>query len=191
MKQADHQALARFLWNDPAAESLRRTPLRRSLFFAGSVEPDFNPFTYLRGVRQSRAMRGHHTVYSERHILSLAKRLCRDGVRTLSDVFALGTLMHYLADSFTYAHTDRFPGNTAAHREYEKALHRVFGSALRYASVPKEKLPTSPEEYLRAERNAYEAASPSLLTDCRWIVPVCASFFADICKKTSFFQKRA
>lgn len=71
--------------------------------------------------------------------------------------------LHYLADSFTFAHNQCFAGNLAEHRLYEKLLHSVFAEYLYTQTV---KLTLSDEftheQYLQERR--------SFLTDCRYIL---------------------
>ena len=134
MKQCDHRALARFLMREVGDREVWRGR-RRALFFLGNLLPDYLPLTYLRGVRQSRGLRGHDRPYSEAYIRKSIRLLEGRAHLRVLDFYRLGSLLHYLADSFTFVHTEAFDGDLRAHRRYEWALHRVMTAALEAGDV--------------------------------------------------------
>ncbi len=187
MKKQDHKALAHYLLNHLGQGRLFEKKWHRRLFLLGSVSPDYLPFTYLRGFWRSRAMLGHNTKYSMAHIQRSIKRLQKRGVETRRDCFALGTLMHYLADSFTFPHTESFEGNMSAHRRYEKELHACFAHRLSLT------LPNATEcrpigsltSFLRDRREAYEEISEkNCQHDAGEIICACSGIFSALCEGT-------
>ncbi len=178
MKHKDHRLLAYYLLGLTPG---RWSRLRRRAFLVGNILPDFNPGTYLRGVRQSRRMAGHNFPYSERHIRRVALRLRRRGVRGLADSYAFGTLIHYLADSFTYPHTAGFRDSMRAHKRYETALAGVFPACVREAQAgPAPRPPTNVSGFLAAERRRYEQTPQDLYKDGREILLVCTAIYLSI-----------
>ncbi len=188
MKQKDHRALARFL-SDSVGKSHRiGGRWHRRFFVLGCILPDYLPFTYLHGFARSRAMLGHNTPYSASLIRKRIRRLQRRGIRTLADSFLLGTLMHYLADSFTYPHNERFQGNMSAHRSYEKRLHGNFTRLLAQANTQK-RHPAAIEDALLdvlcRHRAEYECLPPSPDEDSRVILHACSEIFTGLCFSTA------
>lgn len=184
MKQKDHKALACYLLEHVNDGLFWKKAWHRRVFMLGCIGPDYVPFTYLRGFFKSRAMLGHNAPYSQKHIVKSMGRLQRRGVKKLRDCFALGTLMHYLADSFTFPHTEEFSGNMRAHRTYENDLHECFADYLKSAAdqplgfVPiLEELPL----FLRCRREAYVREEKSTAHDSRQILHVCSGVFQELC----------
>lgn len=158
-----------------------RSAARRGAFLCGNLLPDFNPLTYLRGIRQSRRMAGHDFPYSQRHIRRVALRLQKTGVKDLADCYVLGTLIHYLADSFTYPHTADFRESMREHNRYERELHAVFSECVSAARANRP--PPPPQnlsDFLSEARIRYEAAPQGLLRDGREILFVCTSIYGAI-----------
>ena len=78
MKRDDHLALAAYLMSlNPQVWERRGL---RTAFYAGSVLPDSNPATYLRGVTRAGRPAGHDRAYSYPLILRLLSGLLRTGV---------------------------------------------------------------------------------------------------------------
>lgn len=184
MKQKDHLALAYYLI-DCAGEGLpwRRTWHRR-FFLLGCVCPDYVPFTYLRGFRQSHAARGHDARYLEGYIQKKLGRIAARGVKRWRDALALGLLMHYLADSFTFVHTGGFCGSMREHRRYEWGLHACFSKCLSHTT---QREPTRPADFaqlserLRQRRRAYECKGGEYERDCEQILGACTEVFFALC----------
>lgn len=172
MKFRSHLALGRALAD--RSPRLRKHPLRRGCFVLGNVLPDFLFFTYLRGFRHSRAMIGHSLPYSEKLIRRRLLRRLRLGIRSAPDAFRLGLLLHYLADSFTYPHTEDFSGDRTEHNRYEERLAEVFPAFLtEIPNVP----PMSDPGLLRDARASYDDAPHTPEDDAHWIVFVCSAVF--------------
>lgn len=98
----------------------------KKAFLIGCVEPDRNPATYLKGSIRCQWLRGHNYPNAVHFMRNISRRLENKRRFRLWDYYTLGKLIHYIADSFTYAHNDIFPKNLAGHREYEIALQNHF-----------------------------------------------------------------
>ncbi len=187
MKQKDHKALAYFLLDGVRDRHLWKRSWHRRFFLVGCVIPDYIPFTYLRGFRKSRAMRGHNQPYSGEHIRKSMEKLQLGGVNRFRDCFRLGTLMHYLADSFTFPHTVGFEGSMRDHRQYERELHTLFSQYLarldfkHSLALPME---TALSDFLCRSRAEYEKREQGCEGDCRQIVSACAGVFHALCCKS-------
>ena len=70
-------------------------------FLFGSIQPDCNPFTYLKGSRRAYKLRGHNFSNSQLYINRQIQQL-QERVRWNTwQYYTLGKLTHYLADAFT------------------------------------------------------------------------------------------
>ena len=101
-------------------------PICQKLFLLGCVEPDWNLVTYTRGSIKHRFLHGHNAENVQKHLTHMTERLMQTGVRTPLQWFYFGAALHYLADSFTFAHNRIFTGSIIEHRQYEKVLHTYF-----------------------------------------------------------------
>lgn len=160
MRTKDHDLLGHYLLKRYTADL---DPLCRGLFLLGCIEPDWNPITYARGSVKYRFLRGHNAENAQKHLVHAIRTLLESGVETPLQWFRLGAALHYLADSFTFAHNRIFAGNLQEHRLYERRLHTVF---VEYLQSPfEESLPMEEDthkQYL-LERRSYQ-------TDCRYIL---------------------
>ncbi len=165
MQTKDHYLLGEFLLNE---QGIRLDSLRKKLFLLGCIEPDYNPLTYARGSVKYRFLHGHNAENARKHLEHLAEKLTASGVKTPYQWFCFGAALHYLADSFTFAHNSIFSGSLKEHRVYETLLDSCFVQYLNeksgntYRSV----LPMSLEGY----HKEYLSAPRSFKTDCRYIV---------------------
>ena len=166
MKKKDHLLLGRFLLAQKAAPS---GSMARRLFLFGCVEPDINPFTYMRGSVRHQFLQGHNAENARKHFQNLLERLSRSGVHSPWQWFALGTLIHYAADSFTFPHNSRFPGSLADHVAYEMQLHALFPQYL-HAMAGKRGFCATHTLSVEALRRTYLHQAGSAVTDCRYIL---------------------
>ena len=152
-------------------------------FLIGCVEPDRNPATYLKGSFRYQWLRGHNYRNARRLMRKLSFRLENKESLSWLDYFALGKLIHYTADSFTYAHNLHFSSDLSKHREYEMALQEHF---LRY-------LAEDPEIDVRLAHNIMEALGhyhreycrqdQSIHTDAKYTVTACSCVLAILFSK--------
>ena len=123
MRAASHKQLGSYL----AERYMPRLPRKYlQVFLIGCTQPDKNPTTYLKGSMRNRLLRGHDYTSAKRYMCRLIKRLQKSKKWKLADYYALGKLIHYTADAFTFAHSNDFPGDFSAHRRYEQLLQRHF-----------------------------------------------------------------
>ena len=167
MKKKDHLLLGRFLLAKKEAPS---GSIKRRLFLFGCVEPDINPFTYMRGSVRHQFLQGHNEENAREHFQKVLEKLNRSGVRTPWQWFTLGTLIHYAADSFTFPHNKSlFPGSLADHVAYELQLHALFPQYLS-AMAGSWGFLTVHHQSLEALRKRYLYEAGSAGTDCRYIL---------------------
>lgn len=192
MKRDDHLALAAYLMSlNPQVWARRGL---RTAFYAGSVLPDSNPATYLRGVTRAGRPAGHDRAYSYPLILRLLSGLLRTGVTDARQAYRMGALMHYLADALTYPHTAMFRGGVPDHNRFERALHRAFPEALRRAESRMPPL-SDPFRTLAVElaENAPVSVSPAENADK--IIALCSavwrSVFQENAGKSLFSNKKS
>lgn len=160
MQTKDHYLLGHFLLKRYGTHI---DPICQKLFLLGCIEPDWNFVTYTRGSIKYQFLHGHNAENAQNHLTHLTERLMKSGVRTPLQWFRFGAALHYLADSFTFAHNRIFAGNLKEHRLYEKMLHTAFAEYLQthcsgHWGVDK----VSHERYL-ADGRSYQ-------TDCRYIL---------------------
>ena len=120
MKTKDHKIMAKHLLNCAdiyIAKSLK------AAFILGNIEPDRNPFTYLRGSIKNQMLRGHNFDNSYESIVKLVRRIQLHGCTRMRDFYLLGKLTHYVADAFTFPHNKEFTGGLLEHCNYESTLH--------------------------------------------------------------------
>lgn len=160
MQTKDHGLLGKYLLTRC---DLTHDPLRKNLFLLGCIEPDWNLVTYARGSVRYQFLHGHNAENARKHLAHLTERLLESGIRTPLQWFRFGAALHYLTDSFTFAHNACFDGGLREHRLYEKLLHDVFVAQLRTDSVKRNlAVDFSHEQYLKEQR--------SFQTDCRYIL---------------------
>lgn len=95
------------------------SPLCRMAYIYGSVEPDLNVFTYLKG---------HWERKREGDVISALSALENKRFWTLYDFYKAGRISHYIVDSFTFPHTPAFSGSMKSHIEWEKKLAKSLFS---------------------------------------------------------------
>ncbi|MBE6601777.1 MAG: hypothetical protein E7637_04650 [Ruminococcaceae bacterium] len=187
MKQKDHKALGLFLLDSAKDQRVWQRTWHRRFFLYGCVGPDYFPLTYFCGFRKGHTMKGHHAEYSQQKIGRSIRRLQERGVRRLRDCFRLGTLMHYLSDSFTYSHTESFFGDMREHRDYEKKLHPCFASFLTAADHDHcrrgERGKETLHEWLFRKRCEYRAEKKGTERDCSYILHACTTLFWGLCEE--------
>ncbi len=179
MKHREHEAVARFLLELPSG--FPDGELHRRAFLTGNLFPDYNLASYLRGCKRDAWFAGHTNEGSRQYVLKILQRLEKRGVRTVRDCYLLGTLMHYLADSFTYVHTRGFKGSFSEHNAYERRLRRVFSSCLDRADKMGIEDVGDPIVFLSKERARYNDIAPTPLRDGDAILRVCAHVFLYLC----------
>ena len=171
MKTTDHLALGHFLLDSVGSSELLK---HRRAFLLGCVEPDYNKATYLRGMKACQKFRGHNAENSFAHVSKCAAELQTDGLRTPWDYFTLGTMLHYVADAFTWPHNAFWKNGLVQHAAYEMRLHSIFSEELlRRSAGTVSAEPRSLIAFFAGSHQAYSAAPHRMETDCRYIIDVC------------------
>ena len=98
MKTADHLLLGQYLVERCGTPHLR---CHRRAFLLGCVEPDYNVFSYLRGMRYYEKFRGHNAENSSAFLSHCFTDFEGHTLHSAWDYFRLGTMIHYAADAFT------------------------------------------------------------------------------------------
>lgn len=169
MKQITHYQLGQYL----GGKLLGSFPsLMYEAFLLGCTQPDHNPFTYVKGSFRGQWFRGHNWHNSKRYIRRLINRLeLKESLHVL-DFYALGKLIHYIADAFTYAHNASFSGNLQSHRKYESELHNYVADAIkRGLQLP---IPESDSLFsiVRSSHQRYCRCEQTLQTDAQFAVSI-------------------
>lgn len=179
MKRRDHVTLGKYIWQ---LSPVRDDFFLRQAFMFGCTEPDTNVFTYFRGFFKCGSLQGHNKENAERHIMKLLEKSEYKCIMNVWNCFVLGAMLHYLADSFTFAHNAGFRGDIHEHRSYEWNLHYVLEDYLKNTDISG--LLTADikngcdfwlenhQKYLSERKGADDCA-----TDCRYIVKVCVMTF--------------
>ena len=127
MQKRSHKLLAVALLRSRRGFGARRYEWA---FLFGSVQPDCNPFTFLRGSFRARTFGGHRFSNSQHYIHTRIRKLQRCSVWQVRHYYTLGKLTHYLADAFTYPHNETFPDTLMGHHRYETALRHSLAQHL-------------------------------------------------------------
>ena len=174
MKGESHKLLGRYL----IQQYMEQAPRRYSkAFLIGCIEPDRNPVTYLKGSIRSQFLRGHNWGNSQRYMFRLGRRLENRRRLHLLDFYALGKLIHYTTDAFTYAHNEEFEKNLKQHNAYELDLQNYFLD-LRTGGLDANYAPgTSVTETIQKYHQDYSQAPMNRNTDIRFAVSVCSAVF--------------
>ncbi len=176
MKQYSHSRLGRYLIEELLSERTKRR--YRAAFLLGCVEPDRNPFTYLKGSLRSKMLYGHNYQNADRWIDRAIRKLARKEDWRVWDYYRMGKLIHYSADAFTYVHNNCFTDTIHAHREYEAALQARLLPRLETGGVPE----TGELELARFREihDGYLRHKASVANDCRYILSMTAFLFLSL-----------
>lgn len=142
-------------------------------FLFGCIQPDRNPTTYLKGSLRCRWLRGHNYRNARRFMCRVSRRLDRKQQWKLLDYYALGKLIHYTADAFTYPHNDFFPGELRCHREYEVQLQNFFLEYLQKEPSIEILHASSVMEFVSARHRRYRLIPGNPRRDSRFALQAC------------------
>ena len=147
-------------------------------FLIGCLEPDRNPFTYLKGSIRHQWLRGHNYRNARRFMKRISWRLEHKSRWNLFDYYTLGKLIHYTADAFTHAHNADFPTRLSDHREYEASLQDHF---LEYMSQEPKVNPVVADSIMNViccYHRDYEQSTCSVQNDSRFALTACCCVLA-------------
>ena len=120
-------------------KKIKLSPLKEKWFLIGCVEPDYNPFTYIRGSIKHKLLHGHNAPNCKKHIDRIVEKISSTTISTPYQWFLLGTAVHYIADCFTFAHNAFFTGGMAQHMKYEMRLQPIFHNFVNGLKEPQNK----------------------------------------------------
>lgn len=172
MRGESHRSLGRYL----VRSYLDNKPKRCiQAFLLGCIEPDRNPATYLKGSLRNQWLRGHNYCNAFPYMLRLSRRLEQRDSFTLLDYYALGKLIHYTTDAFTYAHNIQFPNRMEEHRTYEAELQKYFLSFIREEPDMPEAKHGSIIDTIRGLHREYIRLPATIQNDARYSIAACRS----------------
>ena len=170
MRRKSHQHLGRYL----ADRYMSHIPKQYiHAFLLGCIEPDHNPATYLKGSLRFLWLRGHNYRNARRCMRRISWRLENKEQLTSLDYYALGKLIHYIADAFTLAHNEFFSSDLNAHREYESALQEHFLQYLQEDPDVDPHTASSVMEAIYQYHALYEQQEHSIRNDARFALNAC------------------
>ena len=148
----------------------------RFLFRLGNIVPDYLPPTYLKGITRDKKPLGHN--YDNCRI-SVKLRINWLNFKKhwgLFSYFALGVLMHYTADSFTYPHNNFFDGSLHDHAVYEQVLHQKLWKRNAVPVITTEMARTAKEDlfsFFERQHEEYAANRKEMSDDIAYIKRNC------------------
>ena len=175
MKFKDHKNVSQYL-----VESLNcKLKFRhRWALVIGSVIPDITVYTYFRRSDGGQKLRGHNYENSMDCMKQLVESVNNDKANSIMKYIHVGMLLHYSADSFTYAHNSHFKGTIGEHREYEMRLHEELEEAMRN-NISSETLNEVNDIFARIKElhDMYLKEIPCCQIDCAYIFDIVTYIF--------------
>ncbi len=165
MQTKDHLELGRHLSLKLGLQGSYKTA-----FILGNIAPDINLFSYLSGFK-SLVPAGHHCKFALEKSKKLIQRI--ENIRNEWLYFyELGVIMHYLADSFTYSHSENYPCKYSPHTAYERELHKKFKEYADKCSKFSIEIISNSQEFIDNMQNGYAIEHHNTETDCRYVLNV-------------------
>lgn len=177
MKQESHHLLGHHL-----IDHLENRPKSRytRAFLIGCVEPDRNPFSYLKGSIRSRWFYGHNYQNADRWIERHISYLRVKKHWNMWDYYSLGKLIHYTSDAFTYVHNNCFTESVSAHRAYENRLQEQFLKYLREDDPTEVPFRMDLNNFFRVSHERYLEHVADVHRDCEYILDMCGWLFRQL-----------
>ncbi len=173
METIDHKSLGYILLNKKDSYNLT---IYDKAFIFGCIEPDINFFTYMKGsIKFKKMFRGHQRINSLDYILRVIDKLSRKDYLFLIDYYKLGRVIHYIADSFTFPHTNEFKGDIKEHVIYERKLHQFLEENKLKLSSYKKSNEGNLKEYLLKMQYKYTQSKPRIENDLNYIINTCTT----------------
>lgn len=173
MRTVDHKVLAEYILSKTDNELLLHY---RNAFIIGSLEPDYNLFSYLRGSIKNKNLYGHNISNSNDYINRTIENLMENGVASWYDAFQLGALIHYISDAFTHPHTTQFNESITQHVIYEEKLHRYLINSIKcdcdFTNSSAEG--NNASTIWTQSQEKYLSTKPSIKKDCVFIISICS-----------------
>ena len=160
MRTEDHSYLARKM-----IAQLDIGPWQKAAFVLGNIEPDYNRFSYL-GKKKTYFANGHSYRCRRRQIIEFFERPYQNNVFWWRQA---GIVFHYLTDSFSRPHNPEFGYRSAAHVEYEIALHEIAQRAMRNNPWKIPKVDRTLKGWLERRHAHYMKRTKGIQDDCYYI----------------------
>ena len=158
-----------------AKKYLSYAPLKtRVAFVLGSIGPDFNLFSYLKGFKVH-AFHGHNWENSRNFIKHKTNSILKSNFKSTINYYSLGRLLHFITDAFTYPHNRMYKGGLRQHTDYEKQLHNILMIALNNNPDQKTWLLNNNFDIITAHAN-YSIQNMTLENDVNWILAINEQF---------------
>lgn len=132
MHKRSHKLLAQTVMDSYGGFGSRRF---RLAFLVGSVQPDCNPLSYLKGSLHALPLRGHNYSNSQRYIERSIRTLQSRRTWSVRQYYRLGKLSHYMADAFTCPHNENFTQSQLEHHQYETLLRLQLAQRLEHSAA--------------------------------------------------------
>lgn len=146
-------------------------------FILGNLTPDVNPLSYLSPSCQNK-LNGHSYEYRSR---SIEKSLAKKGCCSWFDWYRAGKTTHYLADSFTRPHNEKFGFKYWDHIAYEHRLHQMFYERIEKMFSQSGQNPAQMDaEWYQYRHARYIKESKDCLDDCVYILQAVSAFCAKL-----------
>ncbi len=170
MRKKSHILLARYLVQRSKSKLLRK---HKIAFYVGCILPDCRPsfFTTKHEIQNVFPLVKHEI----QHMTELDSY---DG-KGRSYCKALGQVIHYLSDCFTFSHNENFKGGIRRHCAYEKQQYLYLRAWIRNDNILgedwAENLETLEEicGFIQKTHRDYLQKDGSLEVDCQYIVSLC------------------
>ena len=168
VQKRSHMKLARALLDSSEGFAARRYEWA---FLFGSIQPDCNPFSYLKGSLRGKTFGGHTYGNNRKFLEKRIHRLQKREHWHLWQYYTLGKLTHYVADAFTYPHNPHFPHRGWAHHVYEVELRNRMAEYL-FTSTPqnREALDDLPQELWELHEQYLAEEDPGFDRDIQYIL---------------------
>ncbi|MGI5970363.1 MAG: zinc dependent phospholipase C family protein [Oscillospiraceae bacterium] len=167
LKTKSHELLGKFLID---GLFVLPAPKHEKAFKMGCVGPDYNYLTYIKCSRKLQLFRGHNSINTKSFIRRTIGRLQKSRRWGMLHYYRLGKLIHYVSDSFTYAHNERFGNKISEHRQYELKLQAFFSDyILKQQSMLLRLGEQNLEETISLIHKQYLKTKAGILTDARYI----------------------
>lgn len=123
METRNHLELAKKL-----ANNLNIKGFNRLVFVFGSIYPDVNVITHIRG---------HYFRKTKKSVYKKIHMCMNNKIKEIKYYWNMGVVQHYIGDYFTFTHTIRFKGNVCKHKLYERKLRPTIRKYIKSNRIPK------------------------------------------------------
>ena len=179
METKDHLALARLITFSNKSFS---KSYRSAAFETGCISPDINFLTYIKG----------HTYKGTISYVKKTVSKLQNKLKTVSDYYELGRIIHFIADYFTFPHSPDFTGTLKQHVEYESLFHKYIEAinGIDYnKSINDVKCKASCVSMIESAHEKYLGMKHNFQTDWQFISSVCIEVTDAVTSRNSISAK--